>query len=120
MKRFVPVFALVLTAFAFAIPGSARGGGPSGKQAFEAKRCNFCHSVKVAAIDRAGNASSKAPDLSDVGTKHDAAWMHKFLKKRVALDGKKHPKFFIGSDKDLNAITGWLATLKSKTDGTAK
>ena len=123
MKRRIPIFALLLAAFAFTAPAVAHADEPAGKKVFTAKRCNFCHSIKAEKIAQVGKTpagEAQAPDLSDVGLKHDAAWMHKFLKKKVALDGKKHKKFFIGADKDLKNLTAWLATLKAKNAGTAK
>ena len=122
MKRRIPIFALLVAAFALTAPAVAHADEPAGKKVFTAKRCNFCHSIKAEKIAQVGKTPAgeqQAPDLSDVGVKHDAAWIHNYLKKKVELDGKKHKKFFIGAEKDLKNLTEWLGSLKAKGAGTA-
>ena len=84
---------------------------PAGKTIFTDSKCNACHSIESQQITKK-MASSKAPDLSDVGSKHDAEWITKWLKKEVTQDDKKHPGTWNGKDEDLKTLSEWLATLK--------
>ena len=92
------------------------GAGPPGMQAFVALKCSLCHSVESLGIERKSKSEkTKGPDLSTVGSSHDAAWLKRWLREEVAnADGKKHGKAFKGTPEQLEQITGWLATLKKK------
>lgn len=88
--------------------------------------CAKCHAVsaygiKKATIDEEEGEDGKAgpPDLSDLGKYADAAYLTAYLKKEAPVknrDGStgtaKHKIKFKGSDADLTALAGWLATLK--------
>ena len=90
---------------------------PPGKAIFKANKCSSCHAVKSQGIVKGGGEESEgknAPDLSGVGIKHPQDWMSKYLLKKETIDDKKHLKKFKGPDEDLETLTGWLATLKSK------
>jgi mono/diheme cytochrome c family protein len=100
------------TATAAPRPAEPAAGGADGKAVFLAQKCSLCHSVQSAGIDRTVK-SSKAPDLSNVGGEKDAAWIGKFLKKEVELNGKPHQKTFKGSDAEFNALVAWLSQLKA-------
>ena len=54
----------------------------------------------------------EAPDLSNVGTKHDAKWISQYLRKKIAKDGKKHKKRFKGSQEERKILAVWLESLK--------
>jgi cbb3-type cytochrome oxidase cytochrome c subunit len=120
---------------------------PEGKTLFLKYKCNSCHSVDVAGIakkvvveekeaavtatkavaegkDEAGAAPAskkKPPDLSGAGIDVKADWIVKFLKKlETTKAGKKHMKAWKGTDKELEEVSGWLATMKTaKSEKTA-
>jgi mono/diheme cytochrome c family protein len=83
------------------------------KTIFADKKCSSCHSIESAGIvKKSGGMKTGPPDLSTIGSKHDAAWMAKFVQKNESLNGKKHMIKFAGSDEELKALTQWLGTLK--------
>lgn len=89
------------------------------KALFTDNKCNSCHSIEKADIKRKGGTqSSKIPDLSTVGSRHDAKWMQKYLKKEEAQNGKKHTVPFKGTDEQLATMTMWLASLRADTSAT--
>jgi cytochrome c5 len=106
IRRFLTV--LVLLAVFGALAAAA---APDGKAVFAAQKCNLCHSVQSAGIERTVK-TSKAKDLSNVGAERDAAWLNKWLKKQEMLEGKPHQKTFTGTDPELSALVTWLGTLK--------
>jgi cbb3-type cytochrome oxidase cytochrome c subunit len=135
MKRlFLTTLGLVV---AVALSGTARAEDakvPAGQKLFLDNKCNSCHSVSGAGIEKksaeaaekatadkaatektAATPTHKAPDLSSIGTDQKADWMAKFLKKEVAAkDGKKHMKLWKGTDADLKTLTEWLGDQKAE------
>jgi cytochrome c5 len=107
---------LVTTLFAVALFGSGYGaapaaaaGGPDGKAIFLAQKCNLCHSVSAAGIERQTKSEKVAgPDLTTATAKHDKAFLTKFIKKEEMIDGKKHGKDWKGTDAELAAVIDWL------------
>lgn len=86
-----------------------------GQEAFEANKCNNCHSIEKLSIERKLKSEKMAgPDLSTIGDEHMAEWIVKFLQREVDLDDNLHKKEYEGTKKDLEAIAGWLASLKSE------
>lgn len=82
-----------------------------GKAIFLAQKCNMCHNVPPAGIERTMKSDKMAgPDV--VNLKVDAATLAKVLKKQADVNGKKHPKLFAGTDEELNALTAWLLAQK--------
>lgn len=84
---------------------------PAGQKLFMDKKCNTCHSIDSLKITKK-LASSKAPDLSNVGAERNAEWITKWLKKEVDLNGKKHSAPFTGTPEETKTLADWLATLK--------
>lgn len=86
----------------------------TGKSLFTQNKCNTCHSITSQGIAKGGGEDAKkdSPDLSKVGTKHNADWISKFLLKKETLNDKKHLKKFKGTDEELETLSNWLATLK--------
>lgn len=87
---------------------------PAGQKLFIDKKCATCHSIESMKITKK-LASSKAPDLSNVGAEQNAEWIQKWLKKEVDLHGKKHSAAFAGTPEELKTLSEWLASLKKET-----
>jgi mono/diheme cytochrome c family protein len=83
----------------------------AGQKLFMDKKCNTCHSIDSLKITKK-LASSKAPDLSNVGAERNAEWIAKWLKKEVDHNGKKHSAPFTGTPEETKTLSDWLATLK--------
>ena len=103
------VLTFLVLAFLFVTPVYAEEA--AGKKVFMDSKCNTCHSIESQGIEKS-MASSKAPDLSDVGSTRTADWISQYLQKKVDIDGKKHAKGWSGKDEDLKTVSDWLATLK--------
>jgi mono/diheme cytochrome c family protein len=82
------------------------GAATEGKQIFLDQKCNMCHTVSSASIT--ATSKIKAPDLTGLASKDDAAFLKKYLKKEAAKNGKKHIKPFGGTDAQLDALISWL------------
>jgi cytochrome c551/c552 len=106
---------LVLT-FVVALLTSAKPLGSTGKALFEQYKCNKCHAIESQGIARDGKPpeGKQPPDLSDVGSKHKADWIQKWLMKEEEQNGKKHIKKFSGSEDELKTVATWLAGLHKK------
>ena len=101
-----PVGGAVMVAALVAL-GATANAATDGKEIFLGQKCNMCHAVSSAGITPTGKI--KAPDLTGLAAKEDAAWLGKFLKKEAAdKKGKKHIKPFTGSAEDLTTLVGWL------------
>ena len=93
------------------------------KALFIQNKCNSCHAIKsqgVTVVEEEGAEAEpededapKPPDLSDIGSKHAAAWIKDWVLKKVDVEGKKHRKKFEGKPAELDAIATWLASLKA-------
>lgn len=112
MKKTIGFILLVLattflfTAF-YAGPVAGQAGKLDGKAIFLAQKCNLCHSVPTAAIEKTTKSEKMAgPDL--VNVKEDAAFLAKYLRKQADHKGKKHGKAFTGSDEELGALIAWI------------
>jgi mono/diheme cytochrome c family protein len=107
--------AVVLLAVFYSGPasGAAAPAKLDGKQIFLAQKCNLCHSVSSAGIERTMKSEKMAgPDLTNLAAKQDAATLTKFLKKEGEINGKKHGKAFTGSDEEMAAVISWLQRQK--------
>lgn len=101
-------FAVALFFSANAAPAAA-AAAPDGKAIFLAQKCNLCHSVSAAGIERQTKSEKVAgPDLTTATAKHDKAFLEKFLTKQETIDGKKHGKEWKGTTQDLDAVIDWL------------
>ena len=117
MKRTIGFTAtLVVTVILLAVfySGAAVGQGASkldGKQIFLAQKCNMCHSVSTAGIERTTKSEKMAAkDLINIDK--DAAALTKYIKKETDLDGKKHGKAWTGTDEELGAVVTWILQQK--------
>jgi cytochrome c5 len=101
---------VVLLATLYASAGAA-AAAPDGKAIFMAQKCNMCHSVPTAGIERTTKSEKMAgPDL--VNVKMDAAAITKFLHKETEMDGKKHPKEVKLPDAETKALVDWVLAQK--------
>jgi mono/diheme cytochrome c family protein len=104
---------------------------PAGHQVFLKAKCNSCHTLKAAKIEKrkvepadeeeaaATTSSTKKepPDLSGAGIKRDATWIEGWLARKELIDGKKHKKKFTGTPAEMKTVAAWLATMKTKAEG---
>ncbi|MES1240916.1 MAG: cytochrome c [Acidobacteriota bacterium] len=108
------VLTVVLLATLVPGPGAAQPAGmtPDGKALFLGQKCNVCHSIPPAGVERTMK-SSKAPDLVGLA-KVDAKLLTGYLRKTAEINGKKHVKPFTGSDAELGALIAWLQKQEAK------
>jgi cytochrome c len=111
MKKIVAGTAILLFAFLISFSSIAKADDAAAQKLFVDKKCSTCHSVESAKIEKK-MASSKAPDLSDIGSTQNAEWISKWLKKEVDLSGKKHPASWSGTPEELKTLSDWLGSLK--------
>ena len=76
-----------------------------GEKAYAAKKCSVCHVIN-------GKGGKMADDLTSVGSKRDAAWLHKFMKDPKSIDSSNKMPAFRGSDEELAAVVAYMASLK--------
>ncbi|MBL7959093.1 c-type cytochrome, partial [bacterium] len=82
------------------------------KEIFLAEKCQRCHSISAMNIDVTGQ--KVVSDLSAVGSRHTGEWLVKYMKREVAINGKKHIKNLKTSGADIEKLAKWLATLNAK------
>jgi mono/diheme cytochrome c family protein len=112
---------------------NAATGAKDGKALFLDAKCNTCHTLKAAGIEKRKAAAAdpaeakekeksdkKPPDLSSVGLDRKADWMGKYLMKLEAIRGDKHSRKFRGTDAELKTVTAWLETQKAPKAPKAK
>lgn len=102
------MLALLVPACLTPLPVAAAGSAAAldGKAIFMEKKCNKCHSVSSAAIEK--TSKLKGPDLTGALAKHDAKLLKAYLHKQDAINAKKHTQAFTGSDEELDAVVTWL------------
>jgi quinol-cytochrome oxidoreductase complex cytochrome b subunit len=83
----------------------------AGRALFRAQKCDDCHKV-------AGVGGKKGPDLSEVGLKHSAAWLHSFVEAptRFRTDTTDMPTFGPPtlSHQEIEELAQYLSTLRGK------
>jgi cytochrome c peroxidase len=114
MKKIVAGTAILFFAFLLSFSSFAKADDAANVKLFEDKKCNTCHSIDSQKVTKK-MASSKAPDLSDVGSTRNAEWITKWLNKEVDLNGKKHPATWSGTAEEEKTLSDWLASLKKKS-----
>jgi cytochrome c1 len=128
------VFALLAVGAGIALAQEEKKA-PDGKDLFLAAKCNTCHSVTAAKIEKkkptaeeAAAASKekpdpdekKPPDLSSVGLDKKADWIAKFITKKETLEGEKHKKLYKGTDEELKTLSTWLESQKAPKKKSSK
>ena len=120
-------FALAVIALALAAGFAGaqdKTAARDGKAIFVENKCNTCHTVQVAGVEKkkAATAESaeekksdrKPPDLSATGLERKPEWIAAYLMKTEAIKGEKHSRKFRGTAADLKVVSAWLSTLKTK------
>jgi len=109
------LFSLIVVICLVAVYGfiatSTPGDNP-GKKVFVDAKCNNCHNVASDSIV-AVKAMKNVPDLSSVGSSVAPDSAKKYLLKQAKINDKLHMVKFNGTEEDLNALAGWLGTLKA-------
>jgi len=95
-----------------------------GKAVFLENKCNTCHTVQSAAIEKKKATTAEAkeekksdkkpPDLSGVGLERKPEWIAAYLMKTESIKGEKHERKFRGPEADLKLVSAWLSSLKTK------
>jgi mono/diheme cytochrome c family protein len=84
-----------------------------GKAAYVNNGCAQCHSVETQDIEAAVSSEQmRGPDLSLIGSEHDADWIVAYMKREQAVDGEQHRVPYGGNDDDLQAVAEWLVQLQ--------
>ncbi|MDA0207768.1 MAG: c-type cytochrome [Acidobacteria bacterium] len=80
-----------------------------GKAAYVNNGCAQCHSVQTQDIEATiSSEQMRGPDLSQIGSEHDADWIVAYVKREQAVDGEQHRVPYAGNDDDLRAVADWL------------
>ncbi|MBL7994290.1 hypothetical protein JNM05_02865 [bacterium] len=90
----------------------AQENADDAKEVFLSEKCQRCHSISAINIDVTGQ--KVVSDLSAVGSRHTGEWLVMYMKREVAIDGKKHIKNLKTSGANIEKLAHWLATLKRK------
>jgi cytochrome c553 len=90
----------------------AQDSGSEGKKVFIDKKCGTCHSVQVEGLE---SKKKDAVDLSSVGEERTAEFLKLYLTKAEKIEDAEHKTAFKGTDKELDELTKWLASLKEET-----
>jgi mono/diheme cytochrome c family protein len=100
---------------------AASAADVSGQKIFTERKCAHCHTVTSEGIqkvaepadeDEEDKAGDEPPDLSGVGGHMTAEQMDGWLRKKLAIDGARHPKRFAGSDEERKVLIDWLRQTK--------
>ena len=96
----------------------AQDAEEQGKKAFLANKCNVCHSIESAKIEKTTGGYQKEkeknvpPDLTGIGRKYKAEWIANYLLKKEKVENVPHVRLYRGSKEELIAMSEWLGTLK--------
>lgn len=97
------------TACAALLTLSAPAALAGGKDIFLAQGCQNCHTVNSQGIE--GEPVMGAPDLSEVGTRHDSDFIGTFIRQKTPMNGKMHMKKFSGTKEEWQELVAWLSGL---------
>jgi hypothetical protein len=123
--RYLAVILVPLSVLFGFSPASA---SEAGKRVFTDYECISCHMVSAYGISVVKSENQEEeeddwdddeetivpPDLSDIGNRREPAFLVKYLRKKVAVQGRKHKKRFKGSKEELKELVLWLVSLKKK------
>ena len=95
----------------------------AGRALFDRQQCGGCHIVAgKGGADRKGDAKD-APDLTEIGLKHSAAYIHSFIEDPSRFHtGSKMPAFGppVLSHQEIEELSRYLSSLRGKNWQTAK
>lgn len=79
----------------------------AGQQLYKSLKCNACHSVN-------GDGGNTGPDLGQVGSRHDTAWLHTFLEDPKANNPNAAMNSYLGklTHQEIENLAQYLAVLK--------
>lgn len=95
---------VVLTVSAVAARGDT-GQISLGERVYADKKCAMCHTVR-------GDGGQGGGDLTEVGAKRDADWLKQFTRAPQSLIPSASMPAFQGSEKDFDAVTAYMSSLK--------
>lgn len=102
---------LSMAAIAVGLLCSRTSFAADGKALFLSQKCNLCHSVPTAGIEKTTKSEKVAgPDI--VNLKLKAATLTKYLQKEADINGKKHPKACVLPEADMTALVDWMVAQK--------
>ena len=118
-----PLLACALALVAGAAMAADSPAPRDGKAIFLENKCNTCHTVQAAGVEKRKaeadeakaekKSDKKPPDLSGVGLERKPEWIAAYLMKTEAIKGEKHERRFRGPEADLKTVSAWLATQKT-------
>jgi ubiquinol-cytochrome c reductase cytochrome b subunit len=78
-----------------------------GQQLYKALKCSSCHSID-------GVGGNTGPDLGQVGTRHDAQWLHTFLEDPKAVNPNTVMQSYLGrlTHHEIENLAQFLAALR--------
>jgi mono/diheme cytochrome c family protein len=95
----------------------------AGRTLFDQQQCGGCHLVKgLEAVKKNEDAPEDTPELTEVGLKHSAAWMHSFMEDPVRFHAdSKMPAFGPPTltHQEIEELAQYLASLRGP-DGATK
>lgn len=102
--------AFILT---FILNAQEKSTAKDGKTVFLEAKCNTCHAISSLEIEAKNkSANNKAPDLSKVEIKYERDFLKKYLHKEEAINEKKHPVSYKGTDEDLEILLSFILSLQ--------
>ena len=111
MKRVWPlVFGILFSLEAGAWAQTDPAQVAKGEKVYLEKKCALCHAIK----GKGGTAgpAARGPELSDVGAKRESQWLKTFMKDPRTVVPKAKMLPFKGNDEELEALVGYLGSLK--------
>ena len=88
-------------------PVKVQADADKGRQIYQKLRCAMCHKID-------GSGGKKGPDLSDVGSRRDRAWLEKYLPNPKSENPKNTMPPVKASDQELRDLIDYLQTLKKR------
>lgn len=99
-------FVVVMAAVLASQPARADATAAQGAQVYKTLRCSMCHKIQ-------GSGGKVGPDLTDVGTRRDAAWLQKYLPDPKGTTPKSKMPPVKATPEDLAALVAYLTSLHS-------
>ena len=91
----------------------------AGRTQYERQQCGGCHKIEGMTTVEIKEDAPEAPELTDVGLKHSAAWMHSFMEDPVRFhEDSKMPAYGPPtlSHQEIEELARYLASLRGKPE----